>query len=158
MHRDHGLQPHDHDGDNDHHHPPGLGHNAPRPAIQWQTPHDPSAAQARGAEAEPDFDLVEAAFLTGFASAPDPTSFLRLAHIPFTGKTAEGGVVQLLRVETEDAVDVGAVTPHLGGGSMRYDPLPAKMVSRRRKLAFIYYDGARIRALTYAEALALTLA
>ena len=90
---------------------------------------------------EPDFDLVEAAFVAGFANAPDPTSFLRLARIPFTGATAEGEVLKLLRVETEEAVDVGVVSPPLGGGPMRHDPLPAKLVSRRRRLAFLYFDG-----------------
>lgn len=158
MHRDHA---HSHDGDHDHDHdhdgPHRIGHNAGRqPAVQWQTPHDPSASHAHQAEGEPDFDLVESAFLTGFAAAPDPTSFLRLARIPFAGRSAEGDELRLLRVETEEAVDVGAVTPQLGGGSMRYDPLPAKMVSRRRNLAFIYYDGVRIRSLSFAEALALT--
>lgn len=163
MHRDH-AHSHDHDGDHDHRHdhdhaqPHRIGHNAGgrQAAVQWQTPHDPSASHAHAAEAEPDFDLVESAFLTGFAAAPDPTSFLRLARIPFAGRTAEGEELKLLRVETEEAVDVGAVTPQLGGGSMRYDPLPAKMVSRRRDLAFIYFDGVRIRSLSFAEALALT--
>jgi hypothetical protein len=158
MHRDH-RHPHNHDGDDDHEHDRehqhGLGHNAARRPVQWQTPHDPSASQGETRAAEPDFDLVEAAFVAGFAQAPDPTSFLRLARIPFTGRTAEGEELKLLRVETEEAVDVGAVSPPLGGGPMRHDPLPAKLVSRRRRLAFIYFDGARARALSFAEALAL---
>jgi hypothetical protein len=41
---------------------------------------------------------------------------------------------------------------------MRYDPLPAKLVSRRRKLDFVYFDGTEIRKLNFAEALALTAA
>jgi hypothetical protein len=146
---------HHHDGE-DHHHPHGLGHNAARRPIQWQTPHDPSASQGETRAAEPDFDLVEAAFVAAFANAPDPTSFLRLARIPFTGTTAEGEVLKLLRVETEEAVDVGVISPPLGGGPMRHDPLPAKLVSRRRRLAFIYFDGTRARPLSFAEALALS--
>ena len=59
---------------------------------------------------EPDFDLVEAAFVSGFSNAPDPTSFLRLARIPFEGQTAEGETLQLLRVETDEAVDVASLT------------------------------------------------
>jgi hypothetical protein len=47
------------------------------------------------------------------------------------------------------------VTPHLGGGSMRYDPLPAKLVSKRRKLDFVYFDGETVRRLNFAEALSL---
>jgi hypothetical protein len=158
MHRDH-KHPHDHNGDDDHEHDrehqPGLGHNAARRPVQWQTPHDPSASQGETRAAEPDLDLVEAAFVAGFAQAPDPTSFLRLARIPFIGRTAEGDLLKLLRVETEETVDVGAVSPPLGGGPMRHDPLPAKLVSRRRRLAFIYFDGAQARALSFPEALAL---
>jgi hypothetical protein len=162
MHRDthhHGhdhSHDHHHDHDGDHAHAAhGFGHNAAGRVVQWQTPHAPGASHAPAETPEPDFDLVEAAFVTGFASAPDPTSFLRLARIPFEGRTAGGQVLKLLRVETSEAVDIGALAPHLGGGSMRYDPLPAKLVSRRRKLDFVYFDGETVRRLTFAEALAL---
>lgn len=151
---DHEHHPHSHG--NDHQHTHGLGHNAARRAAQWQTPHDHGANSAAGAEAEPDFDLVESAFVAGFANAPDPTSFLRLARIPFEGKTREGKTLRLLRVETDEAVDVASITPHLGGDSMRYDPLPAKMISRRRRLAFIYFDGQATHRLSFGEASALT--
>ena len=152
-HRPHGHHhAHDHGG---HHHPHGLGHNAARRPLQWQTPHDPSASQGETQAPEPDLDLVEAAFVAGFANAPDPTSFLRLARIPFAGQTPEGDVLKLLRVETEEAVDVGAVSPGLGGGPLRHDPLPAKLVSRRRRLAFLYFDGTRARSLSFTEALSL---
>jgi hypothetical protein len=157
MHRDphhHGHDHHHDDGDHTHA-PRGLGHNAAGRAAQWQTPHAPGASHAPATTPEPDFDLVEAAFVAGFTSAPDPTSFLRLARIPFEGRTADGQGLKLLRVETSEAVDIGAVTPHLGGASMRYDPLPAKLVSKRRKLDFVYFDGETIRRLTFAEALAL---
>ena len=126
-----------------------------RRTVQWQTPHDPAAGQKPAALPEPDFDLVETAFVAGFANAPDPVSFLRLARVPFTGRTADGETLQLLRVETDEAVDVASITPHLGGASMRYDPLPPRMVSRRRRLAFIYFDGKSARRLTFAETLAL---
>jgi hypothetical protein len=46
--------------------------------------------------------------------------------------------------------DVGSVTPHLGGKSFRYDPLPAALV-RRRRLRFIYRGDSGIRALEFAE-------
>jgi hypothetical protein len=158
MHDDHSHDPdHDHHGHPPHPHPHGIGHNARR-AVQWQTPHNPSAGKAASSERDADFDLVETAFVSGFANAPDPTSFLRLARIPFEGKTPEGETLQLLRVETDEAVDVASLTPHLGGNSMRYDPLPAKMVSRRRRLAFLYFDGKTARRLSFAEALALALA
>lgn len=160
MHRGHHHHPHDHGHDHAHDdrhgHDHGPGHNAMgRRTVQWQTPHDPAAAQKPAALPEPDFDLVETAFVAGFANAPDPVSFLRLARVPFTGRTAEGETLQLLRVETDEAVDVASITPHLGGASMRYDPLPPRMVSRRRRLAFIYFDGKSARRLSFAETLAL---
>jgi hypothetical protein len=57
----------------------------------------------------------------------------------------------LLRVEIEAATDVGGIMPHLGGASFRYDPLPAKITSRRRRLRFVYFDGHGLRPLTLGE-------
>jgi hypothetical protein len=148
---------HDHDHHHGHHHH-GPGHNAPpRRAAQWQTPHRPEgAATPVPDQPEPDFDLVEAAFAEGFAAASDPTSFLRLAEVPFLGADAAGRRLCLLRVELEQVTDVGAVAPHLGGGSFRYDPLPAKLATRRRRLRLVYHDGTGLHALTLAEAKALS--
>jgi hypothetical protein len=151
MHDDH---THDHGSHHDHH-THGPGHNAAPRAAQWQTPHDPAANTGRTHEPEPDFDLVEAAFVSGFNAAPDPTSFLRLAHIPFEATGTDGAKLQLLRVETDEAVDIGSLSPGLGGKAMRYDPLPAKLVSRRRRLRFVYFDGVTTKHLSFAEALAL---
>jgi hypothetical protein len=147
---------HQHDG---HHHPHPLGHN--RPAVrptQWQTPHLPSD-QTHEPPMDPgtvDFDLVETAFLEGFARAPDPSSFLRLAGIPFVGETADGLRLHLLRVETENLVDVGAVMPLVGGAGVAYHPLPTRLTSHRQRLAFIYHDGAEQKQLGFAAARALT--
>ena len=43
--------------------------------------------------------------------------------------------LNLLRVEVEDVTDVGSAVPLIGGQGMRYDPFPAKLVSRRRRLS-----------------------
>ena len=93
---------------------------------------------------------MEAAFIEGFLTASDPTSFLRLAGIPFKATAPDGATLALLRVETEVVADVGSVTPHLGGGSFRYDPLPASLVARRRRLRFVYFDGGGLRPLGFA--------
>jgi hypothetical protein len=158
---DHGhSHPHSHShhggagrGD-DHDHPhAGPGHNRlpdRRGTAQWQTPHLGPHETAPHGQGEADLDQVEAAFIEGFLAASDPTSFLRLAGIPFTTTVADGATLRLLRVETEVTADVGAVTPHLGGASFRYDPLPARLVSRRRGLRFVYFDGAALRPLTFA--------
>ena len=138
----------------------GPGHNhagAPRRPAQWQAPHLPQPpADADGACAEPDLDLVETAFVEAFAIASDPTSFLRLAQVPFCATTADGAELNLLRVEVDDVTDVGSVMPHLGGETFRYDPLPAKLVARRRRLRFVYGDGRGLRTLGFAEVRALT--
>ena len=150
MHRDHN---HDH-----HHHgngAAGAGHNHAQPArgtVQWQTPHLPDDhAHDDDHHHEPDLDLVEMAFVEGFATTKDPASFLRLARIPFEAVDANGTKLVLLRVETGATTDIGTLMPQLGGGSMRYDPLPARMVTHRRKLSFIYFDGGAPRVLTLGE-------
>jgi hypothetical protein len=144
--RDH--EHHDHDG----HAPHGPGHNhshAHRAPVQWQTPHQPEGGTGATAP-EPDLDKVEQAFVEGFLAATDPTSFLRLARVPFE-MTKESTNLRLLRVEVDALTDVGSLTPHLGGGTFRYDPLPANFVTQRRRLRFVYFDGSNLRALSYAE-------
>jgi hypothetical protein len=141
--------------------PAGVGHNRPTDArrpVQWQTPHreDPPTAE-EGRRAETDRDLVEAAFVEGFLGASDATSFLRLARVPFEGTASDGAKLALLRVEVDSVADVGSITPHLGGASFRYDPLPARMVSRRKRLRLIYFDGQKPRMLDLAEALSLAI-
>jgi hypothetical protein len=149
---DHGHS-HAHDPHHDHVHPPhGPGHNHPhaqRAPVQWQTPHQSDGATS-APSGEPDLDKVEAAFVDGFISAPDPTSFLRLARIPFEFAVGDASL-KLLRVEIDALTDVGSLTPHLGGGTFRYDPLPSNFISRRRRLRFVYFDGASLRPLSYAE-------
>jgi hypothetical protein len=138
----------------------GAGHNhlgEPKRPVQWQTPHRQHAPAEKDGHhrAETDLDLVEAAFVEGFLQASDATSFLRLARVPFEGTTADGARLVLLRVEVENVADVGSITPHLGGASFRYDPLPTRMVSRRKRLRLVYFDGQKPRMLGLAEALAL---
>ncbi len=145
---------HDHDH---HHHGDGssTGHNhvTPLRAAQWQTPHLPDDHNHGDDHHhhEPDLDLVEMAFVEGFASAKDPASFLRLARIPFEATGADGTKLVLLRVESDAVTDVGALMPQLGGGVMRYDPLPARMVTHRRRLRFVYFDGNAPRLLSLGE-------
>ena len=65
--------------------------------------------------------------------------------------TASGATLRLLRVEIDALTDVGSLTPHLGGGSFRYDPLPANFISQRRRLRFVYFDGENLRGMSYAD-------
>ena len=158
MHRGHDYD-HDHGGAGAIHFGPGHNHaRQPQRVVQWQRPHL-DGAHDHGADAhdhaEPDLDLVETAFVEAFASASDPTSFLRLAQVPFEATAPDGARLALLRVEVDAVTDVGSVMPHLGGESFRYDPLPATLVTRRRRLRFIYGDGRTTRALSFAEVRAL---
>lgn len=139
----------------------GAGHNhGARPEVQWQVPHRHDHGDAghdhEHAAHEADFDLVEAAFAESFDRASDPTSFLRLAGVPFRGRAGDGRELSLLRVEQEQTTDVGSVTPQLEGHRFRYDPLPAAMVSQRRRLRFVYLDGDTLVRLSLDEARALT--
>lgn len=152
MHEDHN---HEQREEEHHHAPHSVGHNTAHRPTQWQIPHEHHRPHEKPDRPEPDFDLVEDAFLAGFTTAPDPVSFLRLARVPLEGETRNGDMLKLLRVETDEAVDVALLTPHLGVASMRYDPLPAKLVSRRRRLHFVYFDGQNVRRLSFSEALAL---
>lgn len=147
-----------HHGHHHHDHGHGPGHNVGAgDAVQWQTPHLPEGPQQAPPDDEArDLDLVEKAFRDGFATAPDPTSFLRLAGVPFAGLRADGTELRLLRVEQASSLDIGSLTPHLGGGSFRYDPLPAAMTTRRDDVRFVYFDGAATVSLTLQEARALS--
>lgn len=129
-----------------------VGHNSPGRVAQWQEPHGHDSDGR--ITPEPDFDLVEASFAESFPNASDPTSFLRLARIPFVGRDGDGRLLRLLRVEYEQATDVGSLTPQLGG-THRHDPLPAVLVSTRRKLRFAYFDGEGVVRLSLAETRAL---
>jgi len=129
----------------------GIGHNAARFASQWQTPHLPEASSTSAAD-ESDTDLIEEAFVEGFSRATDPTSFLRLAGIPLVGQSADGKRCCLLRVEISQKTDVGCLSPYLGGTGHRYDPLPAKMISKRQLLTLVYSDGDSALELSLNEA------
>jgi hypothetical protein len=132
----------------------GAGHNSRQPA-QWQTPHLPhDHDHPAEPDHEPDLDLVEAAFIEGFARATDPVSFLRLAGVPFKSER-NGEPLDLVRVEIESATDVAAVTPLLGGAGHRVAPLPASHVGHRRRLGFHYLMGEKMVRLDLAEAKAL---
>ncbi|WP_026619753.1 hypothetical protein M728_004310 (plasmid) [Ensifer sp. WSM1721] len=156
-HHHHGAQSHHHDHDHGHdhyhegHQHTGPGHNRQRDTVQWQVPHRPESKDLSPPH-ERDLDLVEASFVENFARASDQTSFLRLAGIPFVGVDASGKALHLLRVETADRTDIGAVVPLLGGNGVRYDVLPARMTSRRHDLSFLYHDGKAVVRLSFAEA------
>lgn len=143
----------------DHHHAPGdktagMGHNA-KPAAQWQTPHLPPGHHHHPEpDPEPDLDLVEAAFIEGFETASDPTSFLRLTGIPFKSRL-NGQTLDLIRVDLQSRTDIASITPLLGGQGHRVAPLPKNLVGKRRTLHFTYLTETGSVNLTLAQARAL---
>ena len=78
-----------------------------------------------------------------------------MARVPFEGYVTDGTKLSLLRVEISDIADVGGITPHLGGASFRYDPLPGRMASRRKRLRLVYFDGQGLHTLDLADAMRL---
>jgi hypothetical protein len=79
------------------------------------------------------------------------------AAVPFQASDADGAQLSLLRVEIDTIADVGSITPHLGGTSFRYDPLPIRMVSRRKRIRLVYFDGRGLRPFDLAEAMRLAV-
>jgi hypothetical protein len=74
----------------------------------------------------------------------------RQARIPFEAVAAAGTKLAILKIESDAVTDVGARMPRLGG-DMRYDVLPARMVTYRQRLRFVYFDGNAPRLLTLGE-------
>lgn len=137
------------------------GHNSKHAeTVQWQVPHthhdhDHDHDENDIGDEKRDLDLVEKAFVESFHDCSDPTSFLRMVNIPLTGTNKEGNQLHLLRVELQNTVDIGSLTPHLGGKSFNYSPLPARMVSKRDTLLFVYQTAGEIIKLSMEEAKAL---
>lgn len=136
----------------------GPGHRGAPRRTQWQMPQGHNGHRRCGHHHDPDLDPVESAFAEGFAGAGDPTSFLRLACIPFEATDAQGRRLVLLRVACEAVVEVGVASPPCGDAPMRYAALPRRMTTRRRRLRFIYFDGSGPLALSLAQTRALTAA
>ena len=127
---------------------PRTQSRARAPVAQWQTPHSPGTAPGTGgARSRQGRGRLHRRLHRRARSGQLPAP----VRIPFEITAADGAKLNLLRVEIDALADVGSLTPHLGGGSFRYDPLPASMVSHRRRLRFVYFDGDKLRPLTFTE-------
>ena len=94
---------------------------------------------------------MEAAFSEGFAIARDPTSFLRLAHVPFEALSrrrraagaAAGGNRRSCRCRQSHAASRRRVVPlRSASGADGFKP---------PRLRFVYFDGHSPRALKLSE-------
>jgi hypothetical protein len=140
--------PHDHPHTHSHAH--GPGHNRPGPhATQWQKPLSRDATPAP--TAEPDFDLVEEAFCDAAQTASDPTSFLRLAGVPFVADLGGGKRMRLLSYSIASETEVGAVAPGFEAAEPVYHPLPAARVRKLRRLRFTYHTAEGVKEFSLYE-------
>ena len=130
----------------------GHNHGTPPHAAKWQTPHLPhNRARDEHHHHEADSGYGGKGFRREFYDQHRSDQFLATGARAIEAFDRAGRRLQLLRVETDSITDVGSVTPHLGGNSMRFDPLPASMVSQRRRWRFVYFDGGAARLLTLGE-------
>lgn len=127
-----------------------LGHNAVfRAPGQWQDPKTDEPPKPR--PAGHDLDLVEQEFYRAALTSTDPTSLLRLAHVPFVADIGGGKLMRLLSISVADEIEVGAISPGYGGGDVVYHPVPASRVKHSQNLRFVYHTPDGVRAFSYAE-------
>ncbi len=99
------------------------------------------------------YHAAENAFIDGFRQAPDKLGFLCLARIPLELPAADGPGLKLLEVVLEDRFEVGRASPGFASPELVYHPLPGRLVTSRRRLAFRYVSLAAVQDLTLAEVL-----
>jgi len=95
-----------------------------RPVAQWQTPHSageqPPARRGRSRQSRGGVHrrFHRRARSVSFLPPPRP-------HPIRDDRGRRCKAQSAARFEIDALADVGSLTPHLGGGSFRYDPLPA---------------------------------
>jgi hypothetical protein len=113
--------------------------DGPRAPGQRRTPHlDPRDAERRLRPRQVDANLSRPSSLPSTPRA----SFARIS----LATAAHGTTLRLPRAEAR-VVATWLTTLHPGGGSLQYDPLPARLGSRGR-LRFVYFEG-RQRSLAF---------
>jgi hypothetical protein len=113
-----------------------------RPHIH---PHlHPRGEQEEGAR------LLEQAFIAGFRSATDPTSFLRLARVP-QELERDGDLLHLVELRIVERTVVGAVTPGFGTRQLVYHPYPSALTSATSATVLVYCGEKGIRELAWDE-------
>ena len=78
------------------------------------------------------------AFIEGFRSAADKTSFLRLAGIPFSRGGADGLTLYLVDAAIVSNWQIGMASPAFASRELAYLPYPGTMVSERETMSFTY--------------------
>ena len=78
------------------------------------------------------------AFVEGFRSAEDKTSYLRLAGIPFSRTGPDGLVMHLVDAGISSNWQIGTASPAFASRELVYMPYPGKMVTGREEMIFTY--------------------
>jgi hypothetical protein len=97
--------------------------------------------------------LLEQAFITGFRTATDPASFVRLAAVP-QKLQRDDDVLHLLEVKIVERTVVGAVTPGFGTRQLVYQPYPSALTTAMSATLFVYCGTQGVRELAWAEVMA----
>ncbi|MBO6755630.1 MAG: hypothetical protein JJ902_04850 [Roseibium sp.] len=122
-HHDHEHGPHDH----------GPGHNH-RHADHL---HSHVHAGSRSGAAD-ELRTLATSFIDGFRSAPDKTSYLRLAGIPFHREGEDGLIQHLVDAQIVSNWQIGTASPAFASRELVYMPFPGEMVKDRETMTFVY--------------------
>jgi len=78
------------------------------------------------------------AFVEGFRSAADKTSYLRLAGVPFERTGRDGLKMHLVDATIMANWQIGTASPAFGSRELSYLPYPGNMVTGRETMSFVY--------------------
>jgi len=131
MHGRHDWHDHSHDHGHDHRHHDGhAGHNHP---IGHEL-----ASHLHGEGEREDLAALAEAFIDGFRTAEDKTSYLRLAGVPDAINGPDGLARRLVDVTISDGFQVATASPGFGSRDLVYLPYPGAMVRPRTNLTLTY--------------------
>lgn len=128
---------HTHHHGDAHHHAHGQHHGHGHNHPQGDHLHSHVHGGHQSARIE-EMQELAASFIDGFRSAEDKTSYLRLAHIPFTIDGEDGLKMNLVDAAINSNWQIGTASPAFASRELVYMPFPGKMVQHREKMTFTY--------------------
>ncbi|MEO0547117.1 MAG: hypothetical protein AAF035_09220 [Pseudomonadota bacterium] len=128
---------HHHDHTRSHDEPHGVGHNHPHPHGHADHLHSHTHGTSERDRPE-ELKVFTTAFVEGFRSAADKTSYLRLAGVPFERTGSDGLKMHLVDATIVANWQIGTASPAFGSRELSYLPYPGTMVTGRETMNFIY--------------------
>ena len=111
------------------------GHNHEHgPAEHLHSHIRSSSGETRAAEIR----TLATAFIEGFRSASDKTSYLRLSGIPFSRQGQDGLAMHLVDARILSHWQIGTASPAFASRELVYLPYPGEMVNDRETMTFTY--------------------